>query len=114
MRPVLKGTDLTGWTVPRYKPIVRCRIEEMAREKILKLIAILEEQGLPTDEIEHRVFVYREESLAGLNYQRTLLEEEFGIEREEAPEPRVRRVKRTKRVKKKKKERGGFFTCRMC
>ena len=98
------------WRVPRYRPITDDRVKEYAREKMLALLDILEEQGLLPDEIEYRVLVYREESLAGLSWQRTLLEEEFGIEKEEEPEPRVKRVKRTKRVQKEKRpQRGGFF-----
>lgn len=103
MRPGLNGIDLTGWAVPRYKTITRCRVEDHARIKLLDLLSTLEEVGLPDDEIEYRMLRFREESLAGLNYMELLLAEEFGLEKEETTQ-RVKRVK-----KKKRPKRGGLF-----
>ena len=106
MRRGHKGLLLTGWAVPRYKPIIECKVMDYARVKLLYLIDLLERLDYSTNEIDETVLVFREESIAGLNYHTLLLEKELGIEREEP----TQRVKRVRKVKKEKRlQRGGLF-----
>ena len=107
MRPGLKGINLTGWAVPRYKIITRCRVEEHARKMLLYLLDLLEKTNLSPEAIEWRMYQLREDSIAGLNYHTEILEDGLGIEREEEPTQRVKRVKKVR--EKKLPKRGGLF-----